>query len=153
MGHKGLIKSRFYKRKHEQMVCSLELNELISGTYWSLTLSGCKYYILVFNHSEVYDVADLLLCLNVESYFDNFLVFTCNHFRYYGCGPVFPTALKGAVVLDLGSGSGQDCYVLSKLVGPEGRVVGIDMTDEQVCVYHCSTMTYDWIYLTLQLLF
>ena len=61
--------------------------------------------------------------------------------RYYGCGPVFPTALKGASVLDLGSGSGQDCYVLSKLVGPEGRVVGLDMTDEQVKLvfkYSCS---------------
>ena len=35
-------------------------------------------------------------------------------------------------VLDLGSGSGLDCFVLSKLVGEGGSVVGIDMTDEQV---------------------
>ncbi|RUS77594.1 hypothetical protein EGW08_014633 [Elysia chlorotica] len=52
--------------------------------------------------------------------------------RYYGCGPVFPTALQEASVLDLGSGSGQDCYILSKLVGPKGKVVGLDMTDEQL---------------------
>ena len=35
-------------------------------------------------------------------------------------------------MLDLGSGAGIDCFVLSKLVGPDGRVVGIDMTTEQV---------------------
>ena len=46
---------------------------------------------------------------------------------------MFPPSLRGAAVLDLGSGSGQDCYILSKLVGQEGQVVGLDMTDEQVC--------------------
>ena len=35
----------------------------------------------------------------------------------------------------MGSGSGQDCYVLSKLVGEKGTVIGLDMTEEQVwCV-------------------
>ncbi|XP_055898841.1 arsenite methyltransferase-like [Biomphalaria glabrata] len=52
--------------------------------------------------------------------------------KYYGCGPVFPPGLQDATVLDLGSGSGQDCYILSKLVGSEGQVVGLDMTDEQL---------------------
>jgi SAM-dependent methyltransferase len=37
-------------------------------------------------------------------------------------------------ILDLGSGSGQDCYVLSALVGESGEVVGVDMTDEQLDV-------------------
>ncbi|XP_035828612.1 arsenite methyltransferase isoform X1 [Aplysia californica] len=54
--------------------------------------------------------------------------------KYYGCGPVFPPALRGSSVLDLGSGSGQDCYILSKLVGQDGEVVGLDMTDEQLAV-------------------
>ncbi|CAG5129249.1 unnamed protein product [Candidula unifasciata] len=68
--------------------------------------------------------------------------------KYYGCGPVFPPALEGTSVLDLGSGSGQDCYVLSKLVGPEGHVVGLDMTDEQLAVankyidYHTKLFNY-----------
>ena len=53
--------------------------------------------------------------------------------RYYGCGLVFPEAVEGCRVLDLGSGSGRDCFVLSKLVGPEGFVTGVDMTQEQVC--------------------
>ncbi|GAA3914988.1 methyltransferase domain-containing protein [Litoribacillus peritrichatus] len=52
--------------------------------------------------------------------------------RYYGCGLVAPEKLKGARILDLGSGSGRDCYVLSQLVGEDGYVVGVDMTDEQL---------------------
>ena len=52
--------------------------------------------------------------------------------KYYGCGIVVPAALKGARVLDLGSGSGRDVYLISQLVGPEGEVVGVDMTDEQL---------------------
>jgi arsenite methyltransferase len=35
-------------------------------------------------------------------------------------------------VLDLGSGSGRDTYILAQLVGPAGEVVGVDMTDEQL---------------------
>lgn len=54
--------------------------------------------------------------------------------RYYGCGLTIPDDLAGLSVLDLGSGSGRDCYILSQLVGPEGRVTGVDMTDEQLAV-------------------
>ena len=56
-----------------------------------------------------------------------------NYFRFYGCGLVAPEALDGMHILDLGSGSGQDCFVLSKLVGENGHVTGVDMTKEQVC--------------------
>ncbi len=54
--------------------------------------------------------------------------------KYYGCGLTIPKDLKGLKVLDLGSGSGRDCYIASKLVGEEGAVVGVDMTDEQIDV-------------------
>ena len=54
--------------------------------------------------------------------------------KFYGCGSPIPTALEGKTVLDLGSGSGRDCFLLSKLVGPSGKVIGIDMTDEQLQV-------------------
>ena len=65
--------------------------------------------------------------------------------RYYGCGLVCPPLLEGCRVLDLGSGSGRDVYALAQLVGPEGEVVGVDMTDEQLAVaelyreYHAKT--------------
>ncbi len=54
--------------------------------------------------------------------------------RYYGCGLVAPEQLKGMRILDLGSGSGRDCYALSALVGEQGYVVGVDMTEDQLAV-------------------
>ena len=49
----------------------------------------------------------------------------------YGCGT--PAGLKtvraGETVLDIGSGGGIDCFEASRLVGPTGLVIGIDMTD------------------------
>ena len=54
--------------------------------------------------------------------------------KYYGCGLVAPVALEGARILDLGSGSGRDAYVLAQLAGPEGEVTGVDMTAEQLAV-------------------
>ena len=61
-------------------------------------------------------------------------------FRNYGCGAVYPEAVEGCKVLDLGSGAGLDCFVLSKLVGPNGHVTGVDMTKEQVSVLINDTL-------------
>ena len=51
-----------------------------------------------------------------------------------GCGN--PTALAslrpGEVVLDLGSGAGIDALIAARKVGPEGRVIGVDMTPEML---------------------
>jgi len=52
--------------------------------------------------------------------------------KYYGCGLVIPAVLEGMKILDLGCGSGRDCFILSKLVGQNGYVVGVDMTKEQI---------------------
>lgn len=68
--------------------------------------------------------------------------------RYYGCGLTIPAALSGARILDLGCGSGRDCYLLSALVGQGGEVTGVDMTPEQLAVanryldYHRSQFGY-----------
>lgn len=51
---------------------------------------------------------------------------------YYGCGLVAPKAVEGLRILDLGSGSGQDVYLLSQFVGENGTVVGVDMTPQQL---------------------
>src|SRR4030042_1075447 len=51
-----------------------------------------------------------------------------------GCGNPTATAdLKaGEVVLDLGSGAGVDVFLAANKVGPTGRVIGVDMTEEMV---------------------
>jgi len=54
--------------------------------------------------------------------------------RYYGCGLVLPQAIEGCHILDLGSGSGQDAYILAQLVGEKGSVTGVDATHEQLAV-------------------
>jgi len=52
--------------------------------------------------------------------------------KYYGCGFCTPDLLDGMTVLDLGCGAGRDVYIASQLVGPNGRVIGVDMTEEQL---------------------
>lgn len=52
--------------------------------------------------------------------------------HFYGCGSPIPPALEGATVLDLGCGTGRDVYIASKLVGPTGHVIGVDMTPSQL---------------------
>jgi len=51
-----------------------------------------------------------------------------------GCGN--PTAIAaltpGQTVVDLGSGGGIDCFLAAKEVGPEGQVIGVDMTPEMI---------------------
>ena len=51
-----------------------------------------------------------------------------------GCGnPVAMASLKeGEVVLDLGSGAGFDCFIAASKVGPQGKVIGVDMTPEML---------------------
>jgi arsenite methyltransferase len=51
-----------------------------------------------------------------------------------GCGN--PTAIAelqpGEAVLDLGSGGGIDCFLAAQKVGPEGKVIGLDMTTDMI---------------------
>ncbi len=61
--------------------------------------------------------------------------------RFYGCGSPLPLAAEGCTVLDLGCGTGRDAFLLSQIVGERGRVIGVDMTDEQLAV---ATRHLDW---------
>lgn len=54
--------------------------------------------------------------------------------KFYGCGSPVPLLLKGMSVLDLGCGTGKDVYMISKLAGEKGKVVGVDMTQKQLDV-------------------
>lgn len=54
--------------------------------------------------------------------------------RDYGCGDPSRFVREGETVLDLGSGSGKICYIASQIVGPRGRVIGIDMNDDMLAL-------------------
>eukprot|EP00577_Skeletonema_sp_RCC1716_P011386 CAMPEP_0113379574 /NCGR_PEP_ID=MMETSP0013_2-20120614/4299_1 /TAXON_ID=2843 ORGANISM="Skeletonema costatum, Strain 1716" /NCGR_SAMPLE_ID=MMETSP0013_2 /ASSEMBLY_ACC=CAM_ASM_000158 /LENGTH=420 /DNA_ID=CAMNT_0000261859 /DNA_START=67 /DNA_END=1329 /DNA_ORIENTATION=- /assembly_acc=CAM_ASM_000158 len=69
--------------------------------------------------------------------------------KYYGCGFCVPDEVEGMTILDLGCGAGRDVYIASQLVGEKGRVIGVDMTAEQLKVaketqaYHADKFGFD----------
>lgn len=50
----------------------------------------------------------------------------------YGCGDPSRYVHEGETVLDLGSGTGKICFIAAQVVGPSGRVIGVDMTDDML---------------------
>jgi ubiquinone/menaquinone biosynthesis C-methylase UbiE len=52
--------------------------------------------------------------------------------RDYGCGDPSRYLREGEVVVDLGSGTGKICFIAAQIVGPTGKVIGVDMTDEML---------------------
>lgn len=54
--------------------------------------------------------------------------------RDYGCGDPSRWVHPGDTVLDLGSGTGKICFIAAQVVGSQGRVIGVDMTDEMLAV-------------------
>lgn len=54
--------------------------------------------------------------------------------RDYGCGDPSPYLRPGDVVLDLGSGGGKLCYIAAQIVGPQGRVLGVDFNPEMLAL-------------------
>jgi len=54
--------------------------------------------------------------------------------RDYGCGDPTRFVRPGETVLDLGSGSGKNCYIMAQIVGPSGRVIGVDFNDAMLAL-------------------
>jgi arsenite methyltransferase len=52
--------------------------------------------------------------------------------RDYGCGDPSPYLREGETIVDLGSGTGKICFIAAQIVGPSGKVIGVDMTDEML---------------------
>lgn len=52
----------------------------------------------------------------------------------YGCGDPTPYLAAGDRVLDLGSGAGKTCFIASQIVGPKGRVIGVDFNREMLAL-------------------
>ncbi|MCP4248630.1 MAG: methyltransferase domain-containing protein [bacterium] len=64
----------------------------------------------------------------------------------FGCGNplAFSGVQPGEVVLDLGSGAGIDLLLAARIVGPSGRVIGVDMTDEMIAAARRAIAASDW---------
>jgi arsenite methyltransferase len=54
--------------------------------------------------------------------------------RDYGCGDPSRHVAAGETVLDLGSGGGKLCYIAAQIVGPSGRVIGVDRNDDMLAL-------------------
>src|SRR6267143_3645852 len=54
--------------------------------------------------------------------------------RDYGCGNPSRFLRSGETVLDLGSGAGKIAFIAAQIVGPTGRVIGIDMNDDMLAL-------------------
>lgn len=52
--------------------------------------------------------------------------------RDYGCGDPSRWLRPGETVLDLGSGTGKICFIAAQVVGPSGKVIGVDMTPDML---------------------
>ena len=50
----------------------------------------------------------------------------------YGCGDPTRYLRPGDTALDLGSGAGKICYIAAQIVGPKGRVIGVDFNKEML---------------------
>src|SRR4026209_2370534 len=54
--------------------------------------------------------------------------------RDYGCGDPSRYLQAGETVLDLGSGTGKICFIAAQVVGPKGKVIGVDMNDDMLAI-------------------
>jgi arsenite methyltransferase len=61
--------------------------------------------------------------------------------RDYGCGDPSRHLMAGETVLDLGSGGGKIVFIAAQIVGPAGRVIGIDMNDDMLALARAAQPT------------
>jgi ubiquinone/menaquinone biosynthesis C-methylase UbiE len=78
-------------------------------------------------YGEAAQVVEACLCLPV-SYDRSLLRVIPDEIieKDYGCGDPSKYVREGETVLDLGSGSGKACYIISQIVGANGKVIGVD---------------------------
>jgi len=113
-------------------------NEGVAHTHANCLLATGESESLRLVKSFYHDAAleDKEDILNPACYDASYLSHIPSHLRFrgYGCGsPILEAKLKeGESMLDLGSGRGIECFIASKLVGKNGRVVGVDMLDSML---------------------
>ena len=117
--------------QHNQTCCGSQNQVLIQDIEESKDLRGTvqEYYAKAAERDESCCGSNIL-------YNDEMLEELPNEIANFslGCGnPITLAELQpGETVLDLGSGGGLDCFLAAREVGPEGHVIGIDMTPEML---------------------
>src|ERR1051325_1496636 len=59
--------------------------------------------------------------------------------RDYGCGDPSRYLREGETVLDLGSGTGKICFIAAQVVGPKGKIIGVDRSEERRVGKECRS--------------
>ncbi len=139
-----IAKEALQQRDKEKPALRLKMGDILEscGAHGSVALvhSNCLLALAQENSltvvKEFYsDAAGDLKedILNPVSYQDDLIMHIPEKFRFrgYGCGsPVMDADLKdGECVVDLGCGSGIECFIAARLIGKAGCVIGIDMLD------------------------
>ena len=103
-------------------------------------MAGSDFDPIVSAEASVYDryaaaanAREEALCCPVEYAADFLSVIPAEIIeRDYGCGDPTRFVNEGETVVDLGSGGGKLCYILSQVVGKAGRVIGVDCNQEML---------------------
>ncbi|MFB5601232.1 MAG: methyltransferase domain-containing protein, partial [Nitrososphaeraceae archaeon] len=114
------------------------LKEKIKRNYGKIAIIGnldsrCSPHVLC--GSDIYDISNEEQVASIIGYDETVLKsIPQDSILGLGCGaPLdFANLERGEMVVDLGSGAGIDAFLASKLVGKEGKVIGIDITDEML---------------------
>ena len=86
---------------------------------------------VIDRYAEAAAAREEALCCPIDDYDGSLLELIPQELieKDYGCGDPTKWVRPGDTVVDLGSGGGKVCYMLSQKVGPEGKVIGVDFND------------------------
>jgi arsenite methyltransferase len=110
--------------------------EVLIGVTGKIKANGINHEAAVFErYGNAAREVEACLCFPV-SYDKAFLEVIPDEIREkdYGCGDPSQYIHEGETVLDLGSGSGKACYIISQIVGRRGKVIGIDFNPPMIAL-------------------
>ena len=110
--------------------------ETMVGYSGEIKANGLEHEAAVFErYGNAAQEIEACLCLPV-SYDEALLQVIPDEIREkdYGCGDPSRYVHGGETVLDLGSGSGKVCYIISQIVGAQGKVVGVDFNPPMIAL-------------------
>jgi arsenite methyltransferase len=110
--------------------------EMMVGVTGTIKANGINHEAAVLErYGNAAQEVEPCLCLPV-SYDEALLQVIPNEIleKDYGCGDPSRYVHDGETVLDLGSGSGKACYIISQIVGARGKVIGVDFNPPMIAL-------------------